>query len=582
MHRHTEKKREAESQLATPLAQGQRKLDRPPMKSFLVSSGDEEEGAALVPPQEDGGKAADPAVERLSPSSPSTTKPWWKTSLLSPTKGAVGLVIGGLVLLALLAGAKWIDLDASFLRGNGTGTGSTSRRWRHPPRRQRSSPPVPIPFSCGNGTSSSSTPLCRHPRGGMPPPAASPSPAAPERPVPPPPSCPDYFRHIHSDLAPWREKGISREAVERGQPNAAFRLTVVSGRAYVETYHRVFQTRDLFTEWGIAQLLARYPGRVPDLDLMFNCEDMPELRAADYPDTSAAPPLFRYCKDGTSLEVLFPDWSFWGWPEVNIRPWGPLMKEIAKENARLPWPDREPYAFWKGNPDVSDARRDLFRCSNDSAAGKDWNARLFALDWGAANRNGFKGSNLAEQCRYRYKIYVQGRSWSVSEKYILACDSPMLAIDTPFEDFFSRGLVAGRHYWPIDPRDKCRAVKFAVDWGNAHPALAQRMGKEGSGFAREEMSMDYVYDYMLHVLTQYAALLRYKPTVPENAVELCPESMACSAQGRDREFMMESREMYVAGYEPCTLPPPFTAEEEREMAAREEDVRRKVVKMEGR
>ncbi|EMS51060.1 hypothetical protein TRIUR3_20123 [Triticum urartu] len=284
-----------------------------------------------------GAKPADTAVERSSPSSPSTAtttkKPWWKASLLSPTKGAVGLVIGGLVLLALLAGARWIDLDAitlpsyrrsiipavavpsacmnapsidraarpggglghgkSFLRGNGSGTGGTSRRWRHPPRRQRSSPPVPIPFSCGNGTSSSSTPLCRRPRGAMPPPAASPSPAAPERPVPRPPSCPDYFRHIHSDLAPWREKGISREAVEHGQPNAAFRLTVVSGRAYVETYHRVFQTRDLFTQWGIAQLLARYPGRVPDLDLMFNCEDMPELRAADYPDTSAAPPLVR-------------------------------------------------------------------------------------------------------------------------------------------------------------------------------------------------------------------------------------------------------------------------------------------------
>lgn len=180
------------------------------------------------------------------------------------------------LLIPLLLYMRAESIDQSFLRGNGSGTG---RRWRHPPRRQRSSPPVPIPFSCGNGTSLSSTPLCRRPRVGMPPPAASPSPAAP-----PPPSCPDYFRHIHSDLEPWREKGISREAVERGRPKAAFRLTVVSGRAYVETYHRVFQTRDLFTQWGIAQLLARYPGRVPDLDLMFNCEDMPELRAADYPD----------------------------------------------------------------------------------------------------------------------------------------------------------------------------------------------------------------------------------------------------------------------------------------------------------
>jgi protein glucosyltransferase len=267
---------------------------------------------------------------------------------------------------------------------------------------------------------------------------------------------------------------------------------------------------------------------------------------------------------------------------VNIRPWAPLVEEVGEENTRLPWQDREAYAFWKGNPYVSEARRDLFRCNNDSAAGKEWNARLFKQDWDAAIRNGFKDSNLAKQCRYRYKIYVQGRSWSVSEKYILACDSPMLAIDTPFRDFFSRGLVAGKHYWPIDPADKCRAVKFAVDWGNSHPEQAMRIGQEGSGFAREDMSMEYVYDYMLHVLKQYAALLRYRPTVPEKAVELCPESMACPAQGRDREFMMQSRERYVATYEPCTLPPPFTAEEVTRMAAREEDVRRKVAKMEGR
>ncbi|XP_051200058.1 uncharacterized protein [Lolium perenne] len=551
------------------------------MKSSLIPAADEEEGAALVPPPAAGAapcKVVDDdntavGVERQSSSSSSsparTKKTWWWTALVSPTRGAVGMVIGGLVVLAMLVGTTWIDLDASFLPGNSHG--SISRPGRHPPRRHRSSPLVPIPFSCGN---SSSTPQCRH---GMPPPSPT-----PEQPTAPPPSCPDYFRHIHSDLERWRVSGITREAVERAQPKAAFRLTVVSGRAYVETYHRAFQTRDVFTQWGILQLLARYPGRVPDVDVMFNLEDMPEFRAADYPDPATAPPLFRYCKDGSSLEVLWPDWSFWGWSEVNIRPWAPLVEEVGEENTRLPWQDREAYAFWKGNPYVSEARRDLFRCNNDSAAGKEWNARLFKQDWDAAIRNGFKDSNLAKQCRYRYMIYVQGRSWSVSEKYILACDSPMLAIDTPFRDFFSRGLVAGKHYWPIDPADKCRAVKFAVDWGNSHPAQARRIGQEGSGFAREEMSMDYVYDYMLHVLKQYAALLRYTPTVPEKAVELCPESMACPAQGRDREFMMQSRERYVATYEPCTLPPPFTAEEVTRMAAREEDVRRKVAKMEGR
>lgn len=147
----------------------------------------------------------------------------------------------------------------------------------------------------------------------------------------------------------------------------------------------------------------------------------------------------------------------------------------------------------------------------------------------------------------------------MSQKYILACGSPMLRIETPFYDFYSRGLVAGRHYWPIDvARSMCSSIKFAVDWGNAHPVQAQRMGEAGSSFARDELSMDYVYDYMLHQLTQYARLLRYRPTVPDNASELCLESMACTANGRAGEFMMESMEKYAADFEPCTLPPPFT------------------------
>ena len=396
----------------------------------------------------------------------------------------------------------------------------------------------------------------------------------------PPPWCPDYFRHIHTDLEPWRTTGITQQLVLRARRHAMFRLVVVSGRAYLEKYRRPsYQTRDIFTEWGIVQLLARYPGRVPDVDMMFATGDVIEVRAADYHDNpSAAPPLFRYCKDvAQEVAILWPDWSFWGWPEINVRPWAPLMEGFVRENERLPWADREPYAFWKGNTVRLPVREDLYRCNNDSATGKEWNARLFKHHWSSVTEKEIRETNILDQCRYRYKIYVAGRAWSVSEKYILACDSPMLALDTNYKDFFSRGLVAGKHYWPIDRTRKCPAVKFAVDWGNAHPEEAQRMGQEGSGFAREEMDMDHVYEYMLHVLTQYAALLRYKPTVPARAVELCAESMACPRSGRQREFMMESREKHVATHDPCTLPPPFTADEVRGMAVRDEDVRSKLL-----
>lgn len=56
----------------------------------------------------------------------------------------------------------------------------------------------------------------------------------------------------------------------------------------------------------------------------------------------------------------------------------------------------------------------------------------------------------------------------MSEKFILACDSPTLFVNTRFDDFLSRALIPGTHYWPIRDNDKCRSIKFAVDWGNSH------------------------------------------------------------------------------------------------------------------
>lgn len=132
--------------------------------------------------------------------------------------------------------------------------------------------------------------------------------------------CPSYFRWIHEDLRPWRETGITKEMVERANRTANFRLVIVEGRAYVETYIKGFQTRDNFTQWGILQLLRRYPGKLPDLDLMFDCVDWPVIKAEEYrgPNASAPPPLFRYCADNETLDIVFPDWSFWGWYSLDL------------------------------------------------------------------------------------------------------------------------------------------------------------------------------------------------------------------------------------------------------------------------
>lgn len=127
-------------------------------------------------------------------------------------------------------------------------------------------------------------------------------------------TCPAYFRWIHEDLRPWRETGITRDMVERARRTAHFRLVIVDGKAYLEKYRQSIQTRDMFTLWGILQLLRVYPGRLPDLEIMFDCDDRPVVRSRDFQGPNAGPPpVFRYCADEGSLDIVFPDWSFWGW-----------------------------------------------------------------------------------------------------------------------------------------------------------------------------------------------------------------------------------------------------------------------------
>lgn len=51
------------------------------------------------------------------------------------------------------------------------------------------------------------------------------------------------------------------------------------------------------------------------------------------------------------------------------------MKDLKKGNDRSKWMEREPYAYWKGNPFVAESRQDLLKCNVSDS--QDWNARLF-------------------------------------------------------------------------------------------------------------------------------------------------------------------------------------------------------------
>ena len=72
--------------------------------------------------------------------------------------------------------------------------------------------------------------------------------------------------------------------------------------------------------------------------------------------------------------------------------------------------------------------------------------------------------------------------------------------------------------------------------------------------------MDFVYDYMFHLLTEYAKLLKFEPTIPPGAVEVCSETMACPEEDglwNLKNFMVESMVKSPRDTLPCTMPPPY-------------------------
>ncbi|KAL2478770.1 hypothetical protein Fot_47784 [Forsythia ovata] len=387
-------------------------------------------------------------------------------------------------------------------------------------------------------------------------------------------SCPEYFKWIHEDLRPWKVTGITKEMVEKAKEKAHINIVIVNGRVYTEKFKEVFQTRDAVTIWGILQLLRLYPGKLPDLDFMFECGDKTVIKKRDYGRSKALyppPPMFHYCGDDSSFDIVFPDWSFWGWPELNIKPWEILKEDMQEGNSRIKWSDREPNAYWKGNTNLSAARRDLVKCN-----ASEWNTRIDKVDWVHERKHGFKTADLASQCTHRYKIYVEGVSWSVSEKYILACDSMSLIINPRYYDFFTRSLLPTIHYWPINEHNKCKSIKFAVEWGNKHMNKAQEIGKTGSKYVQEQLRLKYVYDYMFHLLNEYSKLMKYKPTVPKGAVEVCSETMVCSVKGSRKKFRKHSMVKDPADSSPCTIPSSYYPAELEEFLERKKNLTKQV------
>jgi len=77
---------------------------------------------------------------------------------------------------------------------------------------------------------------------------------------------------------------------------------------------------------------------------------------------------------------------------------------------------------------------------------------------------------------------------------------------------------------------------------------------------------------MFHLLNEYAKLLKYKPTVPAGATEVCLESMVCNSRGKEKQWKIESMAKGPSQTGPCTMPPPYDPTQLEKFLSLKEDV----------
>lgn len=80
---------------------------------------------------------------------------------------------------------------------------------------------------------------------------------------------------------------------------------------------------------------------------------------------------------------------------------------------------------------------------------------------------------------------------------------------------------------------------------------AEAIGKSVQDFM-ESLNIDRIYDYMYHLIVEYAKLLDFKPVRPVSALEECVESLYCFADQNQTELLARSATL-PSQTPPCTL-----------------------------
>ncbi|KAK9806012.1 hypothetical protein WJX73_004751 [Symbiochloris irregularis] len=331
----------------------------------------------------------------------------------------------------------------------------------------------------------------------------------------------EVLKQIDEDLRPYRLTNITLEMVESSYcscTHSSWRLQVVNGSMYVAGEIKPYQTRNESVKRQLLELV-RLEGPLPDLDIYFDSQDHAEYCPLGESEACKVrgPHLQQAKKPENDHLILIPGPTFGGWPEVKFSKWVEMQQTMGLAAQQNPWEERDPALFFIGC-NLGPQRNVLF--DNQEAIRRDHPE--VSINWICWDDPALVPP-VFDFCKHKHLLNVMGSSWSSRAKYLFLCGSTVVFPDSPFFEFWYRILVNGHNVVrtpAITRENRGEPMLEAARALLANETDAKRMADNAWFTGMTTLSPENLRRYWRRLLTEYAALQTFKPTVHPDAIPL--------------------------------------------------------------
>jgi len=323
------------------------------------------------------------------------------------------------------------------------------------------------------------------------------------------------YQQADKDFAQYA-KGLSQEQqqgyrnfCEQTAKHACVTIIILDGRIFVKHFFPGYQSRHRGTVHAIYRVSQRF-GPLPNAQFVIEVTDgnfgMVDL------------PIFVIAKTAPSpYGILYPDFTFFGWPEANCPPershaYGYLFDLYASRAKKAAYPGQEgkewagkkDSIFWRGGQVHNPQRGQALKIFEGLP-----NADMQFMGWTSVSLTGTNGApgcvGLLDQCSHRYLAFLNGNTYSSRLKFQLLCGSCVFASTPEWVEWWT-SLFKPHEDW----------VEVKKDWSDAPQKLEQIRSSSDAGRAIAErgrakaidlLSEDAIDCYWLRLIEKAAAIL---------------------------------------------------------------------------